>query len=146
MRKSGDFMLTRLWIRARRAIAIAMAAVMLAVSGPLSLSHAAMVSTDQVIGEESAVSDRERVMDFMAREDVRKEFEALGVDPDEALARAAGMSDAEVREIAGRLDMLPAGQSAIGAIVGAFVIVFIVLLITDLLGLTDVFSFVRPQR
>ena len=87
MRKSGDFMLTRLWIHARRAIAIAMAAVMFAVSGPLSLSHAAMVSTDQVIGEESAVSDRERVMDFMAREDVRREFEAHGVDPDAALAR-----------------------------------------------------------
>jgi len=116
---------------------------MFAVSGPLSLSHSAMVSTDQVIGEQAVASDRERVMDFMAREDVRKEFEALGVDPDEALARAAGMSDAEVREIAGRLDMMPAGQSAIGAIVGAFLIVFIVLLITDLLGLTDVFPFVR---
>jgi hypothetical protein len=48
-----------------------------------------------------------------------------------------------VREIAGRLDQLPAGQSAVGAVVGAILIIFLVLLITDLLGLTNVFPFVR---
>jgi hypothetical protein len=48
-----------------------------------------------------------------------------------------------VREIAGQLDQLPAGQSAVGAVVGAIVIIFLVLLVTDLLGLTNVFPFVR---
>lgn len=135
-----------LWAHVRRQIAIAMAAVMFLVSGPLNLAQAAMVGTDQVIEDQTLASDRERVMQFMAREDVRREMERLGVDPDEAMARAAGMSDAEVQRVAGHLNMLPAGQGAIGAIVGAFVIVFLVLLVTDLLGLTDVFPFVRSQR
>lgn len=139
-------MLSVLWIHGRRQIAMVMAAVMFLVSGPLTLAHAAMIGTDQVIEDQAAASDRDRVMQFMAREDVRKEFEILGVDPDEAMARAAGLSDAEVRQIAGHLDMLPAGQGAVGAVVGAFLIVFLVLLVTDLLGLTDVFPFVRSQR
>lgn len=135
-----------LWVHVRRQIAVAMAAVMFLVSGPLGLAQAAMVGTDQVIEDQTLVSDRERVMQFMAREDVRREMERLGVDPDEAMTRAEGMSDAEVQRVAGHLNMLPAGQGAIGAIVGAFVIVFLVLLVTDLLGLTDVFPFVRAQR
>jgi hypothetical protein len=67
----------------------------------------------------------------------------LGVDPAEAAQRVAGLSDAEVQQIAGHLDQLPAGQSAVGAILGAALLIFLVLLITDLLGLTDVFPFVR---
>jgi hypothetical protein len=50
-----------------------------------------------------------------------------------------------VREIAGQLDQLPAGQSAIGAVVGAILIIFLVLLVTDLLGLTNVFPFVNHR-
>jgi hypothetical protein len=130
----------------RRFVATAMALVMLVISGPLTLAHAAMVSTDQVIENQEAASDRERILQFMTREDVRKQLEALGVDPDEAMSRAAGMSDADIARIGGHLDLLPAGQDAVGAVVGAVLIIFLVLLITDLLGLTDVFPFVRSQR
>ena len=138
-------MLNAFWIHGRRVVAIGMALVMFAVSGPLTAAHAAMVSTDQAIEGQSVAGDRERVLEFMAREDVRKQMETLGVDPDEAMSRAAGLSDAEVQEIAGRMDMLPAGQGAIGVIVGAIVLIFLVLLITDLLGLTDVFPFVKKH-
>ena len=55
----------------------------------------------------------------------------------------AALSDDEIRAIADRIDTLPAGQGAVGAVVGAALIVFIVLLITDLAGLTDVFSFTK---
>lgn len=130
----------------RRVVATAMAVVMLVISGPITLAQAAMVTTDQVIENQEAAGDRERILQFMAREDVRKQLETLGVDPDEAARRAAGMSDAEIAQIAGHLDMLPAGQDAVGAVVGAVLIIFLVLLITDLLGLTDVFPFVRSQR
>lgn len=130
----------------RRVVATAMAVVMLVISGPITLAQAAMVTTDQVIENQEAAGDRERILQFMAREDVRKQLETLGVDPDEAARRTAGMSDAEIAQIAGHLDMLPAGQDAVGAVVGAVLIIFLVLLITDLLGLTDVFPFVRSQR
>ncbi len=84
-------------------------------------------------------------MEFLAREDVRRQFEALGIDADEAAARAGSLSDAEVTQIAGQIDELPAGQNVAGAILGAALLIFLVLLITDLLGLTNVYPFVRAQ-
>ena len=77
------------------------------------------------------------------REDVQQQLTLLGVDPDEAAERVAGLSDEELRQIAGQLDELPAGESTVGILVGAALIVFLVLLITDLQGLMDVFSFVK---
>ena len=80
---------------------------------------------------------------FLGREDVRAQLKALGVSPDEAEARVAALSDAEIKRIAGHIDSLPAGQGAVGAIVGAAVLIFVLLVITDLVGLTHVFGFTR---
>ena len=139
-------MYTRGWPICRRFIAMSLAVSMVIASGPLTLAHATMISTDQIIEESSTVEDRARVMEFLTREEVRQELEALGVNPDEAMQRATTLSDREIRQIAGQLEKLPAGQSAVGAVVGAIVLIFLVLLITDLLGLTDVFPFVKKQR
>ena len=73
--------------RYRPALAMVMAIVMLLASLPVNLAQAAMVTTDQVIEDSTAAHERARVMDFMAREDVRQELQALGVDPDEASQR-----------------------------------------------------------
>ena len=70
---------------------------MLLASLPANLAQAAMVTTDQVIEDSTAADDRARVMDFMARKDVRQELQALGVDADEATQRAANLSDQEIR-------------------------------------------------
>lgn len=110
-------------------------------------AQAAMVSTGDVIhGDSSLSSDRDRLNALMQREDVRQEFRRQGVDPDEAAARVAALSDAEVAEITQRIDELPAGQSALGIIIGAALIIFIVLLITDILCVTSVFNFTRCAR
>ena len=129
-----------------KTIALFMALMMAATSLPINFAQAAMVGTDQAIEQAAAADDRARVMDFMAREEVRQQMIELGIDPDEAAGRAASLTDVEIQQIAGKLDQLPAGESAIGAIVGAILIIFLVLLITDLLGLTSVFPFVRSQR
>ena len=55
----------------------------------------------------------------------------LGVDPEEAARRIASLSDEEVQQIAGRLDELPAGEGFVGVVIGAALIIFLVLLITD---------------
>jgi len=110
-------------------------------------AQAAMVSTGDVLASDSSlITDRDRLNVLMQREDIRQEFRRQGVDPDEAAARVAALSDAEVAEITARIDQLPAGQSAVGIIVGAVVLIFIVLLITDLLCLTSVFNFTRCAR
>jgi hypothetical protein len=130
----------------RRGVALLLAGVMLAVSMPLGAARAALVTTDQVLAESAGAGDRERVLAFLGRADVREQMVALGVDPAEAAARVAALSDPQVREIAGRLDQLPAGQSAVAAVIGAILIIFLVLLVTDLLGLTDVFPFVNHHK
>ncbi len=130
----------------RRFVALTLAVVMFVLMGPVGAARAALVSTEQVIGESAATADRDRVMAFLGRDDVRRQMVALGVDPMEAAARVQGLSDAEVHQIAGHLDQLPAGQDAIIAIIGAAVFIFLVLLITDLLGLTHIFPFVHHPR
>ena len=129
----------------RRGVALVLAVVMLAISMPLGTARAALVTTDQVLAESDGATDRERVLAFLGRAEVREQIVALGVDPAEAVARVAALSDAQVREIAGQLDQLPAGQSAVAAVIGALLIIFLVLLVTDLLGLTNVFPFVNHR-
>ena len=80
---------------------------------------------------------------FLNRSEVHKQLKAWGVNPEEAKARVDSLTDQEIAEIAARIDQLPAGGSGLGAIVGAAVLIFLVLLITDILGFTDVFSFVK---
>ncbi len=114
----------------RPAVAMVMAIVMLLASLPMNLAQAAMVTTDQVIEDSTAADDRARVMDFMAREDVRQELQALGVDPDEAARRATTLSDDEIRQIAGRLDELPAGQEeGVIQVLGVTMVISLIILL-----------------
>ena len=130
-----------------RAVTMPLVVGLLLAWTPLGAVQAGLVGTDRVLEQSTAAADRARVLDFMARDDVRQQFESLGVDPAEATARVQALSDDELRQIAGRLDALPAGEgSTIGIIVGAAVVIFLVLLLTDLLGLTNVYPFVRSAR
>lgn len=104
---------------------------------PLPAS-AGIVTTDQI----TASAERDRVRDFMAREDVRAQMESLGVDANSVRDRVDAMTDEEVGKLAGRIDQMPAGAG----IVGVLFAVFIILLVTDILGLTKVFPFTRSVR
>jgi hypothetical protein len=110
------------------------------------ISWAQMASTEALFEQPAAVSSKEKVIQFAAREDVAKAFEEMGVDPIMIEQRLASLSDDEALQIASQIDTLPAGGDAVGGIIGALVFIFIVLLITDLLGLTKVFNFTRPIR
>lgn len=118
------------------------------VLGVLALSvqlpaRAAIVGTETIVSAQQAEQDRARVQDMLGREDVQRQLLAAGVDPEEVAARVAALSDAEVRQLAANMDQLPAGGDALGVLL----FVFVVLLITDILGFTDVFPFVKkPVR
>jgi len=86
---------------------------------------------------------RARISAFLNRKDVQTAMVQHGVNPEEAQKRISCLSDEEVLKVARQIEQLPAGGDGIGAIVGAAVFIFVVLLITDLLGLTHVFSFVN---
>jgi len=127
----------------RRLIALPVAALMLAFSMPMGVAQAALITTEQAVDKAAVESARAKVAAVMAREDVRSELRSMGIDPQEAATRVDGLSDTEVQRVAARIDSMPAGQDAVGAVVGAVLIIFLVLLITDLLGYTDIFPFIK---
>jgi len=104
---------------------------------------AAMVKTSETFKLNQHDLSQKRIHMFLDRSDVHHHLVAWGINPDEAKARVDSLTDAEIENIASRLGHLPAGGNAVGTIVGAALIIFIVLLLTDILGFTDVFHFVR---
>jgi len=105
--------------------------------------QAGMISTDRA----AATAAHARIVHMLDRADVHAKLEELGVKPAEVKARVAALTDSEAAQLAHSIDNLPAGaDGGVGAIVGAIVLVFLVLLITDLLGLTKVFPFTKPIR
>ncbi|HEX9811607.1 MAG TPA: PA2779 family protein [Burkholderiales bacterium] len=115
----------------------------LALSVHLPAAHAAVIGTEAVISAQQAELDRARVQDLLGRVEMKNRLLAAGVDPGQVSARVDALSDDEVHQLAAKIDQLPAGGDALGVLV----FVFIVLLITDILGLTDVFPFVKkPVR
>ncbi len=109
-------------------------------------AHAVMINTAEILNQKQQDFTRNRLHMLLDRSEVRKHLETWGVNPGEAKARVDSLTDQEVAEIAARFDQLPAGGNGIGVIVGAAVLIFLVLLITDILGLTDVFPFVKAQK
>jgi hypothetical protein len=99
-------------------------------------AQAALVATD-------AALERQRIAGLLERAEVQQQLRAYGVEPAEARARVAALTDAEAAQLVSNIDELPAG--GIG-IVGAIVLVFLVLLVTDILGYTKVFPFTKPIR
>lgn len=118
---------------------------MFLMSMPVQMVQAAMVRTETVLTLSTAKNVRENLDQFLKREDVKAIMMAQGISHIEAKARVDSLSDAEIMKIADKMDQLPAGGSTFGVIMGAVVIIFIVLLITDILGYTDIFTFVKKH-
>jgi hypothetical protein len=101
-------------------------------------SQAAMVATDSAL----AGSQRAQVERLLERADVQAQLGSYGVSAADVKARVAALSDDEAAALAARIDSLPAG----GDLIGAAVLVFLILLLTDILGFTKIFPFTRPVR
>ena len=81
--------------------------VVLIACAPYQVAQADMIHTD-----------RATVLDAVARADVMQQLQALGVDPAAVRERVAALTDAEARELAGRIESAPAGGAFTGAIIG----------------------------
>jgi hypothetical protein len=120
---------------------LALACVLLLLTPIVMPVHAAMVGTDSVLSDARGEADRTEVLAFLDRDDVRAQMEALGVDPAAAEARVAAMTDAEIAELHARMDEIPAGGASVLSVALVILIVFV---ITDVIGATDIFPFIRP--
>ncbi|MFW6055043.1 MAG: PA2779 family protein [Thermodesulfobacteriota bacterium] len=108
--------------------------------GPAS---AAMINTSDMLHKESGQLDKQRLLTLLERQEVQQKLKAWGVDSETAKSRINALTDRELSRVSQQMGALPAGGSAVGTIIGAGLVIFIVLLITDILGYTDVFTFVR---
>ncbi len=109
-------------------------------------AKAAMVDTATAIKTAADDQLRQKVAAFFDRRDVQKQLAVWGVDPQEAKARVQTLTDDEVRVLADKIDRMPAGGDGLGFLIGLLIIGFIVLVILDLMGVTDVFTFIKKKR
>lgn len=121
-----------------RPIAVALSISLTSLGIPTQV-FAGIVGTDEAIQVETSNAARDQVKTLLARADVQKELVAAGVNPDEVNDRVNAMTDAEVVALSGKLDQAAAGGDALGIAA----LIFLVLIVTDLMGWTDIFPFTR---
>jgi hypothetical protein len=124
-------------------MAIFMTGLIFLLAGPYQAALAALIPTEVASDSAKVALARDNIKDFMARQDSQDLLIAKGISPEEAKARIDNLTDAEALMVSQHIESMPAGGNAVGIIVGAILLVFIILLITDLLGLTNVFPFVK---
>jgi len=120
-----------------RSHVVRVASVALVCAGFAQVSFAGVVGTEYLVAAEARAASMERVSAFLARADVAQQLKALGVDAADIDSRLAGLNDAELLALQGRIDQQVAGGDSVITVIG---VVFLVLLILELVGVTDVFK------
>lgn len=103
-------------------------------------ASAAMIGTDQMMAAQSRDQNQAKIAAALSRPEVAVQLERFGVDKADAHARVAALTDAEAAALASKVDSLPAGGDALGILGG----IVLILLVTDLIGVTSIFPFIRP--
>ena len=136
----------RLVRKSVKPVSVVLAILMILISCPFQSVFAAMIGTETVLDSKRGQDSRAYLYRFLAREDVRAALIAQNIDPVEAKARVDSLSDAEAVYIAGKFDRLPAGSGAFEALLFVALIVFLVLIATEIAGYTDIFPFVKSKK
>ncbi|UTV30520.1 DUF6627 family protein [Photobacterium atrarenae] len=106
----------------------------------MPLTQAAMITTGEAIQAQQRNIDRDNLLSMLQKDELRAQLAAYGVDAQAAAERISHMTDAEIAMLNDHLDEMPAGESFL-SVIGLIVVVLVV---TDLIGATDVFPFIRP--
>jgi hypothetical protein len=118
--------------------------LMVLVAVPYQSVLAAMIETEATLditlkGQEA----RNAIKTILVREDARAVLRAQGIDPLEAMARVDSLTDAEAQRIVDEIEELPAGGGFFVTFLLVVGIIVVILIITDAMGYTNVFTFVR---
>ena len=108
------------------------------VSSYTAQAWAGVVSTGQVLQQEAAI-DTASLVSALDREEVREQLVDMGVDPEQAKLRIAALDDEQIGAIQANMDALPTG----GGVLEVVLAVLVVLVILDLVGVTNIFPFIR---
>lgn len=114
---------------------------------PIPAAQAELIATDRIDATvQVRPSSRAFLGSLLDRADVRAALERQGVSAEDAKARVAALSDDEVDGLAAKIQSLPAGGDGVVGVLWLAFLVFVILLITDILGFTKVFPFTRPAK
>lgn len=102
---------------------------------------AGVVSSEQMLASQQHHYNKQQVLSFLDTAEVQQKLVQLGVSQQDAEQRIANMTDAELTALNNQLHEMPAG-----GVVGTIVTVLVVIAVLDLLGVTDVYPFIRPIR
>ncbi len=105
-------------------------------AGFAPFSFAGVVGTEYLVEADARAASVARVETFLARDDVARQLQELGVDEADVQSRLAGLTQADLLALEGQIERQVAGGDALG-VIGA---VFLVLLILELVGVTDIFK------
>lgn len=119
-----------------RALVMRVVSVSLICMGFAQVAPAGMIGTSQMLENEARTESLTRIEMLLARDDVGQQLVTLGVEPALVLERLNAMTTEELLALEHRFDEQVAGGDAI-AIIGT---VFLVLLILELVGVTDIFK------
>ena len=122
-----------------RATAKVLLMMFVSISCFIPMTQAAMIGTQQMMDNAQAQQDRAQLASMLQREDLVAQLKQAGVNPQQLQARISTLTDQEVATLTEQLNQLPAGSG----ILGTAVLIFLVLLATDIAGYTDVFPFVK---
>ena len=102
-------------------------------------AYSGVVTTEQLIQQQLESMDRDQLVSLLDRSEVRQQLIDRGVDPEYARQRIAALSDAQIEQIKSEIDQLPAGSGVVGILIA----VLLVLIILDIVGVTNIFSFIH---
>jgi hypothetical protein len=128
--------------RAGRGLSLALA-LSVGWLGLTTSAQAGLIGAQQVAQAAVAGSPQARLQAAVDRADVQRALVERGVDPLQAQARIAALSDDQANALLAEIDRAPAGASGV---LETAVFVFVLLLVTDVLGFTKVFPFTRSIR
>jgi len=106
-------------------------------------AQAAMISNDLVINQVQHSSARTELLQTIKRADVKEQLLNMGVKAEDIESRVKLMTHEEIAQLNQQINELPAGGSSL---LGVLLIVFIVFVITDVIGATDIFPFIKPVK
>lgn len=125
-----------------RRITATLLASSLVFSGALHAAPSTLISTDQLAAATVPSDSRSQLLAALDRADLAAALQSRGVSVGDVRARVDALTDAEAAQLVAQIDQAPAGAD----IVGVLFTVFIVLLVTDILGFTKIFPFTRSVR
>lgn len=122
----------------RRTLSLVLSFILLCAS--FGQVQAAIIANDQLIQQTQQASDREALLQTVQRADVQEQLLLMGVNTADIESRISQMTADEVAQLNQQINELPAG----GDVLGIIVLIFIVFVITDVIGATDIFPFIHP--